>query len=230
MNDYRTNNESDTGANPNGGGPLGDYAMVFATTDQLEGNWWDHQGSANAQIQRGPFRVAVSSITGTHLRWESRDTFARVSDGLSNQFFIGEKHIPLGRLGKCPNTDWAAANSNIGRSAGDCSYLQTGNRKTVASGRAMVLWMGYASGTGIGGSNRELIQPISRPEDYSEDNVPTHSAFHNPIFCFNFGSWHPGVCPFLLGDGSVRSVAVTTALPVLKALSVVDDGESVALP
>jgi hypothetical protein len=45
-----------------------------------------------------------------------------------------------------------------------------------------------------------------------------------------FGSWHPGVCQFVLGDGSVRGLAVTTGLPVLEAFSVVDDGESTALP
>ena len=45
-----------------------------------------------------------------------------------------------------------------------------------------------------------------------------------------FGSWHPGVCQFVLGDGAVRGVSSTTANSVLYSMSCVRDGLSVALP
>jgi len=45
-----------------------------------------------------------------------------------------------------------------------------------------------------------------------------------------FGSWHPGICPFLIGDGSVRSVSHTTPVDIMFALGHVSDGQSVSLP
>jgi hypothetical protein len=47
---------------------------------------------------------------------------------------------------------------------------------------------------------------------------------------WRFGSYHPGICNFLLGDGSVRGVGVTTSTKILMALSDVCDGEPVSLP
>jgi hypothetical protein len=60
---------------------------------------------------------------------------------LSNQFFIGEKHIPLNRVGKCPNATYASSNAELTRNSSDCSYLQTGYRKSAAGARAIVYWM-----------------------------------------------------------------------------------------
>jgi prepilin-type processing-associated H-X9-DG protein len=51
-----------------------------------------------------------------------------------------------------------------------------------------------------------------------------------------FGSWHPGVCNFLLGDGSVRAISVTTPpgtldnYGVLLRLAAVDSGLTVSIP
>ena len=48
---------------------------------------------------------------------------------------------------------------------------------------------------------------------------------------FRFGSWHPGVCNFLLGDGSVRSISHTTpSETILYPLAHVSDGTAVSLP
>jgi hypothetical protein len=227
MNDYRTNNELD-GGEPNGGGPLGDYAFIFATTSERKTDWWDIHVPSYADNQFGPFRIAINSIAGTKLSWEPRDTFARVSDGLSNQFFAGEKHIPTNRLGKCPNTAYVGGTANIARNMGDCSYLQTGYRKTCFGGRAMVMWEAYDAG---GGSiNTEQVNPIWRPEDFAEDNVPAHIPLHAPLRSMAFGSYHPGICQFVLGDGSVRGISVTTALATLRAMAIVNDGVSVSVP
>jgi hypothetical protein len=46
----------------------------------------------------------------------------------------------------------------------------------------------------------------------------------------NFGSWHAGICNFLIGDASVRGVSNTTSGSVLQALSCVRDGQPVSLP
>jgi hypothetical protein len=228
MNDNRTNNEPDGGGNPNGGGPLGDYATVFATTSEKKGDWWNHEYSTNIDQQCGPFRLAINSAAGNKLSWEPRDTFSRVEDGLSNQLFVGEKHIPINRLGKCPNATYAGGTASNARNMGDCSYLQTGNRKTCFAGRAMVYWESYDAG--LSSINTEQRNPIWRASDFAEDNVPVHVSLHAPLRVMAFGSWHPGVCQFVLGDGSVRSLSTTTALATLKALACVSDGESVMLP
>jgi len=47
---------------------------------------------------------------------------------------------------------------------------------------------------------------------------------------YGFGSWHPGVCQFALGDGSVRSLPVTTTLSIVLMLSDVSDGGTAAVP
>ncbi|HLJ94721.1 MAG TPA: DUF1559 domain-containing protein [Gemmataceae bacterium] len=42
-----------------------------------------------------------------------------------------------------------------------------------------------------------------------------------------FGSYHPGICQFVMGDGSVRSIAVEIAPPVLRLLVVRNDGQPI---
>jgi prepilin-type N-terminal cleavage/methylation domain-containing protein len=43
-----------------------------------------------------------------------------------------------------------------------------------------------------------------------------------------FGSWHPGVCQFVMGDGSVRPLRVTIDLTTLGYLARRDDGQPVS--
>jgi hypothetical protein len=222
-NDNTNANESDD--NPNSAGPLGDYATVFVTTSEKKGNWWNFYNDNEKYF--GPFRVAICSVSGTRLSWEPRDTFARINDGLSNQFFIGEKHIPTNRLGKCPNDTYSGTNINIARNMGDCGYLKTGQRQLCSSARAMVYWEAYDAGAGS--LETEQRNPLWRPEDFSDDK-PTHVPLHAPLRIMAFGSWHPGICMFVMGDGSVRAPSVTIALNVLHALAHVSDGQPVEVP
>jgi prepilin-type N-terminal cleavage/methylation domain-containing protein len=43
-----------------------------------------------------------------------------------------------------------------------------------------------------------------------------------------FGSWHPGVCQFVMGDGSVRPIRVSIDLTTLGYLARRDDGQAVS--
>ncbi|MDR1958177.1 MAG: DUF1559 domain-containing protein [Planctomycetaceae bacterium] len=45
-----------------------------------------------------------------------------------------------------------------------------------------------------------------------------------------FSSWHPGVCLFLAGDGSVHNISVTTSGKLLGELARVDSSEAVSIP
>ena len=211
-------------------GPLIDYAFVVGTTSLADGGedvgWWGlgENVKVNA-LTRTPFKRASSSA-GDHLvgdsavvpdsgpirdailngSFVSKTTFATVADGLSNQFFVGEKHIPLGRLGKCEGD---------GFNAGDCSYLLCVNWAALSPMR-------------IFRSAGRLI-PINRPSDYSESDPAV--ATSGALDVLGFGSYHPSVCQFLLGDGSVHGVSVTTPVEsVLVPYSFVNDGLAVSLP
>jgi prepilin-type processing-associated H-X9-DG protein len=45
-----------------------------------------------------------------------------------------------------------------------------------------------------------------------------------------FGSWHPGVCQFVFGDGSVKALQVNTDATTLDRVANRYDGEPVTLP
>jgi hypothetical protein len=42
-----------------------------------------------------------------------------------------------------------------------------------------------------------------------------------------FGSYHPGICQFVMGDGSVRSLSVNLAPEILRLLVVRNDGQPI---
>jgi type II secretory pathway pseudopilin PulG len=223
-NEYATDN-NDNNQDSNASGPQGDYAFICSNATD---NWWD---LSLVNGVRSPFRTAIytlASSAGTNITWEPRDTFAWVSDGLSNQFFIGEKHIPLNRLGICPNAAYSSTNAANTRNMGECSYLRGQSARTTSAARTLASYEDYA----VSGMTRYAINayPICRPSDYSEDNDPPHTAYHSAYRSIGFGSYHPGICQMLLGDGSVRGAAVTTTTRILQAYSFVSDGEQAALP
>lgn len=46
----------------------------------------------------------------------------------------------------------------------------------------------------------------------------------------NFGSYHPGICQFVMGDGAVKALSVATDLTTLDRIANRDDGQPVSLP
>ena len=221
-------------------GPQIDYAFVFSSTTTTDDStadiaWWSMghtyaygDGRVLDSYMHGPFRRA-SAQGGDSTSYNSIDncyyydmtdqvrsgnfalkmTFASITDGLSNQILIGEKHIPLGRLNTCDSSDgwlWCFA---------DCSYLT--NTGHAAAGPMRYVWTAGRTSS------------ILRPNDYSPGDPKTASG--NILESGGFGSWHPMVCQFLLGDGSVRALSVTTPVgTVLGPLSFIDDGAVVQLP
>jgi prepilin-type N-terminal cleavage/methylation domain-containing protein len=214
-------------------GPCGDYAMVACTLnpDATTGwGWWDIYRQDNAQFtnnvtnQHGPFRIAIlpASFNGAgstpprdqdaFMGWMPRDTFSRLEDGTSNQLLFGEKHIPLRTassgdlIGVCSSTDLAFTQ--------DCSYLVTGNRRTSGSTARIY-------GPTNVGTNTPIEVKLNLPRDIGSNSRDGTYAF---------GSYHPGICQFLIADGAVKSIAVTTPSSTLRKLAQVDDGEPVSLP
>jgi len=152
--------------------------------------------------------------------WQPRDNFSRVIDGLSNQIFVGEKHIPLGRFGKCSYTGAGSTPDGAGFiEQDDCSYLSAG-AWALGGARATV-----SRNAGTGGANGYKEFALANPSDFKDDLNATGLTH------YGFGSYHPSVSNFLMGDGSVRAFSVSTSVAnVLKPLSLVDDGVSVSIP
>ncbi|PHR86150.1 MAG: hypothetical protein COA78_38275 [Blastopirellula sp.] len=105
----------DTGG---GRGPLGDYAVVFLqdnldptnpTAHSFENAWWAHHNGTNNDYsrQKGAFVTAKVDTslptTERYAKAKSRNTFAAVTDGLSNTLVVGDKHVRARALGKCCN-------------------------------------------------------------------------------------------------------------------------------
>lgn len=107
-------------------GPVGDYAVVFMPADGTINTsttppsvtwgaatpWINHTNPCNGtnannthiELQRGAHRLAYvdcSPSTGPNYQaWKPRDTFARITDGTSNTYIVGEKHVRNGELNK----------------------------------------------------------------------------------------------------------------------------------
>ncbi len=227
----------------NGSGPQSDYAVVYTAkqgdgdiygypTVQREGgansrNWTDHRYGIN--FADGPFRIGIMTYTDAYTAasgsagnkyikdqgaqfssWMVRDNMSWWSDGSTNQILFGEKHIPAEVLGLC--SDY------IPNRYTDCSYA--------------FLW-GHNPGIVFKGMQ------LARNDNF--DGMPLATGPNDPTYAPNadgtpyphnmaFGSAHPGVCQFVLGDGSVRGVAVTIQPSILTKMSSVDDGSPVTLP
>jgi type II secretory pathway pseudopilin PulG len=213
-------------------GPQTDYGMVFAATNPREQDGDAHMwvrgadpgmnpdAARNLSFHRGPFRVAnVASYdanAGNHPNfntWTVRDSISWWKDGTSNQLVLGEKHIPPKRLGKCQQTGDLY---EIFMNGGDCSYLTWGvDTPAGAHGRPLC--------AGLDNNGKPMF--LDAAKLLSAKDLPDAWAIQS-----GFGSYHPGTCMFLIGDGSVRSIGTTTPGDMLAWLAIVDDGNSVALP
>lgn len=213
-------------------GPQGDYGYVVSTRQDTEFEdfgWWDHARSTESspttsggeplaprlRLVASPFQIAPGDKnTGT---MTFKVTFGSISDGLSNQLFVGERHIPPGFVSRCSTitTGTPAINQPY---SGDCSYLMSGAWKSASSSRAI---SSFDDSNG-GGVPLEFL--IARSDEGKDEDTD------NPLRTYGFGSYHSGVCPFLIGDGSVRMISATTTFEVLRALSIMDDGDVVSLP
>ena len=208
-------------------GPRTDYGMVFTLNRGQVGEpmvryWSEHHNSVNNDsnqwvLQGGPFRVSNYTSSDpwdwTKTSWSPRDSLSRMADGTSNQFCVGEKHFPKGRLGKC-NVD---APQGVGINTGDCSYLATGAWKSPSVGRAFTAFT-------VNGFTADFTRhSISLPSEHAADNK-------DPVYGYGFGSAHVSVSQFIMGDGSVQAVSSTTPFEILDAFANVSDGKTFALP
>lgn len=216
-------------------GPQTDYCMV-ASTDAFyhadgtigRGNQGDHDSHYYVRVmntrpsqakfqqqQRGFFRGAeLYSENECTNQDKPRDTFSHVTDGLSNTFVIGEKHIPQDGLGVCNLTD--PAKNNYG-GCHDCSYL-CGIEHSA---------QGYILRTAVTYWSDDQKTPYSDCTNGIDGPFDNLVSSNMPAIWCGFGSWHPSGGNFLMGDGAVRFYSSSTPQSVLGKLATVNDGNSV---
>ena len=174
----------------------------------------------------------------SYASWTPRDTFSRLADGTSNQLMLGEKHINAADLGKCASLADINANDYStfpysGKFPADCSYV--GNQHTsVASVAALTIshpWANSGFRTIREAAIGELLgHTTAYPIQRSSDPTWPYPYGAGGWSYSYFGSPHTGICNFVLGDGSVQSLANSTPTHILGCLGTVSDGNSVSIP
>jgi prepilin-type N-terminal cleavage/methylation domain-containing protein len=124
-------------------------------------------------------------------------SFANISDGLSNTFLAGEKHVPTGMFGKLKVGDGSIYNG---------------------------IWSTYSGR--VAGPEDLLARGPDDVTPSTQSTNPTTTGPSDAFFARRFGSWHTGVCQFVLCDGSVRPFANTLDGFTLRRLAVRNDGEA----
>lgn len=196
-------------------GPCADYACVVVrqdTKDPLH-TYFRAKDNGEIRMQAGALRAPLVSATEDekwskntvaeeikYSNFKPRDTFATISDGTSNTIMLGEKHIPPESIGKCAD---GALEEKM-----DCSFLWAGDEGSTRRDTSVA---------------RAIRSSVGGGTNIARDITTTASTGI-------FGSYHPGVCNFVIGDASVRPFPTTTSYSILYALANVSDGESVSLP
>jgi len=165
-------------------GALGDYAACEGDNMNLEES---STGGNGAMVLAYNLVYSKTQAPPIFATWASQTRFENITDGLANTFFVGEKHVQLGKFGMNKGKDKTPTDGD--------SSIYNGDDPWVVSRAA-------------GRSNPLATSPEER-------------------FNFQFGSYHPGICQFLLGDGSVRGVSVSTNATTLSLLARRDDGQPI---
>jgi prepilin-type N-terminal cleavage/methylation domain-containing protein/prepilin-type processing-associated H-X9-DG protein len=179
-------------------GAVLDYAMNMGTTAYDFGprlaGYWGLPPSNGV--------AWANAAGGNPLREQSAVTLTQVTDGTSTTFLLGEKHLLPGSLGLCRGSSGATP-ANM-----DCG----------AYNPSPVNWPPQMSHL------RGNYQHCLLARTPYETSNPAFGFASNNLGGIAFGSWHPGTCPFVFCDGSVRQIAVTTDQTTLDQLAVVNDG------
>jgi hypothetical protein len=204
-------------------GPRSDYAAVIAK--EVEAFWgWYSIITWTFETYKGPLRIANCTFEGSHFagvatgagefdylcltRWEPRDTMAWWQDGSSNQIVFGEKNIP--------------------------AFALNSNRKIHKN------WDGgYFGAYGLSAPSNvgRLICTdrvvFARGPDDSRIPLDADTTSGLPTGVngnYGFGSYHGDIVNFLLGDGSIHPISITTQQTIMYYLGCVDDGNVVSIP
>ena len=131
-------------------------------------------------------------------RWQNGINFASATDGLSNTLLVGERNVPQYHLSK-KNPSQFDGPGYRGRQDGD--FHSRG-------------WSIRRAGIGY---------PLARSPKV-DCGAQSNTGARNLVCGMQFGSYHPAVSQFVLGDASVRGISTTVSETVLQALAHRSDG------
>ncbi len=190
-----------------GNGPLGDYAAVFVLGDpdangnfsQAVGDWWNHYNPCD---------------TSHVARQKGALEVAQVN--------CGEANIDIRSRNARPRSGFERMRD------GTSNTFVLGEKHVRANEFGKCCAGGQTDGTYLlqNGGWREYL--VARNIQLRFGKGPSDNA-GNPDNTFGFGSYHPGVCHFLRGDGSVASVSNNVSHNIVSRLGHVSDGFSVQL-
>jgi prepilin-type N-terminal cleavage/methylation domain-containing protein len=169
------------GGDGNHFGALCDYAVCSGDRVSYPSGYLDDVTANGAIIQ------PKGSVTAGVIQWHSQTGLKSITDGTSNTFLAGEKHL---------------IHAEFGRPPVDTSVYDGGTNPPRQVGRV--------AGPG-----------------FSLAKSPTDVQGGAGRYQRNFGSYHPGLCQFVLCDASVRAVQVSIAESTLSRLAVRNDGQPV---
>jgi prepilin-type N-terminal cleavage/methylation domain-containing protein len=153
--------------------------------------------AANGAMTVGAINTNTGVIT-------SFTRIADISDGTSNTFLVGEKHVPQGMFGRL----------KVGDGSIYCGVW------TTYSGRVAGIGHPLAKGP----SDITPTVAVPRPAGSTGTWRPGNDA----AYAKKFGSWHTGVCQFAFGDGSVKAVSTSIDEVNLGRLAARNDGEVIS--
>lgn len=134
----------------------------------------------------------------------SRATFGSCIDGLSNTAIIGEKHM---------RPDW------INNAGIEASALVTYNND----------WR-FNPGRILGGTDASSWQGNGHQRVLATDPLQNGQQTLGWVDAWSFGSWHPSICLFTLGDASVRPVKTFNSQRTLALFAGRNDRVPVEVP
>jgi prepilin-type N-terminal cleavage/methylation domain-containing protein/prepilin-type processing-associated H-X9-DG protein len=172
-------------------GSVGDYACS-------SGGRVGYGGELDDPTADGAMIQSQATISNNLISsWHGRLSLTSITDGTSNTFLIGERHVPRSTM-----------NTN---DQGDASIYNGDWHRTL----------GRVAGTGYAGSGYDFDLAKS-PVDMNGPSASPPDRWQRI-----FGGYHPGVCNFVFCDGSVHVLANTTPAATLRLLALRADGQTV---
>ena len=196
-------NENNFGG-PSGG--LGDFAACGGTgkNDGIGANGVPNQHGTNGAMICGRW-FHDTSATPRLIRWEGVIRLARITDGTSNTILLGEKHVRrLNAAGTQP------------------FRFGTADDRSIYNGQNANNYRRYA------GRELEVINGTLQPNgELNRIAIFNFQDFVQGDDNRRFGSRHPGICQFVLCDGSVKAIKNTIDIDTLGNLANREDGQVV---
>jgi prepilin-type N-terminal cleavage/methylation domain-containing protein len=148
---------------------------------------------------------------------------AAILDGTSNTFMVGE-------VGRSYNVNPSLVNGGNypvwigGNPQGGCHARMVGSHLRMASARFPINFKLTAGLQGSGGTGTGLTSPSA----FAIPNSNGQNAVH--VSDLSFGSYHPGVAQFVMGDGAVKAIPETINANTYHALGGRNEGTPAQLP